>query len=227
MENYLTGKPVDCQDCVVTRRIMNCDENPTDGIEQRSIVSKLSLKSSLENLQSKMQEISEDSEHSYSSSWETMRPEEQPIVVAGVSRERTYENEDAISDSEKGEGKLPHQYGSCSSSSTEGASHGGSLTNSLVEDKQGSKCPENCQASKSLESSSSPLPIMYTFTSDSDSDDSTLDVGDPDSSFSIIESTAPKIRTVLNHTVPSASSLPDTSKHGFIAAVPIIRSPSF
>ena len=227
MENYLTGKPVESQDCVVTRRIMNCDENPTDGMEQRSLICRLSLKSSLENV-SKMQDISEDSEHS-SSSWEPTRTEEQSVIVVDddMTCKTTDESEDAISDSENCEEKLSHQYRASSSSSAEGTSQGSSLTNSLMEDKQDSRCTENFQATEGLESSSSPVPIMCTFTSDSDSNDTTSDIGDPNSSFSIIESTPPIIQTILSRTIPSASSLPDTSKCGFIAAVPIIRSPSF
>ena len=238
MENYLTGKPVDCQDCDATRTIMNGDDSPKDGIEQRNLICRLSWKSSLENI-SKLQEISEDTEHSsVDSDVARISGDEQSIATANVPVRRVHG--DVIvtrGGGSKLEEKSAREFETCTStparSSLDQDEHGSysernydqgkSLTSSLTEDQQDFQRTEGCKAIEETAPSGSPMPFRYIFV---DSDDSTSDIEDPNSSFSIVGGTSPERPTAVSRTTLSACSLPDTSRSGLIAAVPLTRSPT-
>ena len=241
MENYLTGKPVDCDDCLDNRKIMNCDDSPNIGKDQRSLICRLSWKSSLENIP-KLQEITEDTEHSSAGSEASRRAivDEEQAAAAYVAFKRTTTNSDGGSDGEKSENIMSSEYDICSSVPDEGSTDQDELCNnseegyfqeksfsdSLPEDQQDSRLTRSCQDLQSSELSCSPMPIVSALTPDSDSDYSTLNIGDAGSSTGIAGATPPERPAVSNSSIFSVRSLPDTSTYGFIAAVPIVRSPS-
>ena len=250
MENYLTGKPVDCHDCIATRRIMNEDENPAEGLEQQSFSRRLSWKSSLENV-SMLQKISEDNEQSSAGSDVTRSSVDRGSISGSkVEHRHTNSSEDRREYSEGNSNSESHKYESFSSFTAKpdlkqnGFENGDKLdkeieaspcpresfSSSLTEDQQHLESSKNDQGS-SLRSSdlsdypSSSRPIMYEFT-DSDSEESTSENGDPNSSFSVIGSSSPESLITSDQNGSSVNSLNDTYGRGFIAAVPIIRSPS-
>lgn len=237
MENYLTGKPVDCDDCIDNRKIMNCEDSPNIGKDQRSLICRLSWKSSLDNTP-KLQEISEDTENSAGSeASRRVTADEEQAAAPYMAFKRMTTNDDGGSDGEKSEDIVSREYEICSyegstdqdelcTNSEEGCSQEKSFSDSLPEDQQDSQLTSSCNDMEPSELSCSPMPIVSALTPNSDSDYSTLNIGDTSSCTGVIGNTPPERPTVSDSTIFSVRSLPDTSTYGFIAAVPIVRSPS-
>lgn len=239
IENYLTGKPVDFDNCPAsTRRIMNDSESVTSRLEQRSLMRRTSWKSSLENIET-LQRISEDSEQSSVSS---------EVTVAGATRRSTSGSQSECNgtngngdqvreNNSQGTGDDgPFRYESFSSlsavtdssqndsTSQDGEVNAeepsdGKISNSLTEDQQHLQCAKSAQDSllgvaRSPDYPKSTRPIMYSFDSDSGSEDSTTSDDGPESNYSVIDGS------------PTGACIPDVSDRGFMAVVPIIRSPS-
>lgn len=241
IENYLTGKPVECDDCsVAARRIMNDGEMQAGIMDQRSLLQRLSWKSSLENI-STLHRIAEDSEQS---------------SVGHGKEGRSISNSDGgnsngvlVGEQHNGSaGDHSFVYESCSSSEGQASSLDADkvisievgLSNSLTEDQQHLQCPKSqgqsptAETTNSVDFADSSRPVMYTFSSGSDTESSGSEKGDPNSSFSIIGSAGssnlsetPELDPKDLYTTGSPQvSVPDISGRGFLQAVPIVPSPS-